>query len=410
MTPPKKQYHVCMAVLNDITHDSRVLREGNALVSAGFKVSIVGLQSDTSPKNEELIGDLNIYRVKKFTNNNIFQYSYRDIIKYYSPLFTYGTQNAKNLYKKLFSIPADIYQANDLDTLLCVFKAAKKKNIPFIYDVHELSTETANQSKFNSLGQWLYKKYYSYIEKRYIRKAKAVMTVNESIADELVLRYTIKKPLILLNVPPLQKSYSKENWKKIFNLPVDSKIILYQGNLGMSRGIFQLIDAVPLLPINYYLIFLGYGNMFNQAQRKVNELKLTSRIKFHPPVSQSDLVSFTAAADVGVAFIEQMNLSKKFALPNKLFEYMMAGLPIVCTDLPEMKKVITECKNGNFVINLKPESIALAIKKIIESDEYDSMRKNSLKFAATKYNWQSASSEFVGLYNSILNTNREKLF
>lgn len=394
-----------MAVTNGVTNDSRVNREASALAEAGFEVYVVGIQiTDEQPMLEAKNG-FTIIRVPKFTRDNILTQPIWQIVRYYLPLFTYGNQNTKRLYHKMVELNADIYHANDLDTLLATDRASRKNRALLVYDAHELYVETMNQGSFGKIGQFLFKKYYSTIERRIIKKCHLVLTVSQSIATELTRRYHISVPRVIKNVPPLPTDSSDEitNVRQTMNIPADATIILYQGSLQPGRGLFNFIDAIRLLPKHIVLLILGNGPLLSKLRSKVSEYELGNRIFFHPSVPLKVLAHYTKQANIGLVFLEDLNLNQHLALPNKLFEYMSVGLPIVASNLPEISAIVSKYNIGIVAQSHAPADIVDAILKLTESENMHLCSQNSKKAFLDQYNWTKESIKLINEYSELTN-------
>ncbi|MFZ6035963.1 MAG: glycosyltransferase family 4 protein [Patescibacteria group bacterium] len=394
-----------MAVTNGVTNDSRVNREASALAEAGFEVYVVGIQIMKEQPLLETKNGFTIIRVPKFTRDNILTQSIWRIIRYYLPLFSYGNQNTKRLYQKMVELKADIYHANDLDTLLATYRASRKNCAHLVYDAHELYVETMNQGSFGKIGQLLFKKYYSTIERRIIKKCRLVLTVSQSIAAELARRYHIPEPHVIKNVPPPSTDSSDEiiNIRQTMGIPADAMITLYQGSLQPGRGLFNFIDAMRLLPKHIVLLILGNGPLLNKLQSKVSANGLGNRIFFHPAVPLKVLAHYTKQADFGLVFLEDLNLNQHLALPNKLFEYMSVGLPIVASDLPEISAIVTKNNIGTVAQSHAPVDIANAILKLTESNNMHQCSQNSKKAFLDEFNWTKESKNLVNEYSELIN-------
>ncbi|MBI5038122.1 MAG: glycosyltransferase family 4 protein [Candidatus Kerfeldbacteria bacterium] len=384
---------ICIFVTNDVTHDSRVLRTASYFASKGHTVEIIGLTSKREALTDESIDrNTHIHRVPRYDqptteSKNIFK-----IAKYYLPLLYTGTENTRRMLQYARTLQPKIVYANDLDTLLLAYRFARASRVPLILDAHEILTETISQSKLPSYISWAFKKYYTYIEKRYLPKTQLLVTVCNSIADYYHNKYPGLAIQVIKNVPSKSLVPKKtENLHALFKIPNNTKIVLYQGKFLPGRGILQLIDAIRLLPQQYVLCLIGEGSMENEMKKRIDLLQITSRVFFTGQLPIEKLLSYTAGASLGTVLIEDINLSKRFALPNKLFEYMAAGIPILGSSLPEIKRVILDNACGQVIDKLDPQTIGNAIENILNSTNLFRLGKNGQIAFQTTYNWDLES-------------------
>jgi glycosyltransferase involved in cell wall biosynthesis len=296
--------------------------------------------------------------------------------------------------------PYDYVWANDLPTLLPAFKIAKKSKAKVIYDSHEIYTETINQFfPSNLIGvkgfiskiliqfmRWHGKK----VERRQLPIVHRFITVNESLLNYFNKRNKIKSGSIIMNLPVFTSTkvkFSKVDFKKKYNWSEKTVVSLYQGTLNEGRGLRLIIKSFVELDDKFCLVIIGGGPLKNELIDLSNTLNLQQRVKFIDFVNLTDLPSYTAGADIGINLLEDFNLSKKMASPNKLFEYIHAGIPVISTNSLESKKVMEKFHVGVLVINTS-ESILNGIHEITESNN---LLKNSYQFAlaAEYYCWEN---------------------
>ena len=365
-------------VLNNFTNDSRVLKENSSLSNAGYDVTIVALY-DNGLQEQEEINDFRVHRIKlksrKWSKNKFVQ-----LLKYIE--FTYKVVNK---YKN-----SDVIHCNDLDALVIgvIIKRIYNKNIKIVYDAHEYETET------NAL-HGIQKKFVKWLEKSLIKDADAVITVSDSIANEYVKLYNIKKPSLVLNTP-FYKEVKKTNlFREKFDIQDNQTIFLYQGNLGAGRGIDILLDTFKELDKKNVIIFMGYG--------KVDRIKELSKeyenIFFHEAVHPDILLNYTSAADFGISTIEASCLSYKYCLPNKMFEYIMAEVPVIVSDLPEMKNIVQNNHIGIIMKSNDKKGIKEAIIEAITLDQ--SQLKHNLQNLKKIYNWEEQEKILLKVYKEL---------
>ena len=395
---PKK---IVMAVLNDVVHDSRVIREATALQQAGYEITVIGIKSKPDQSDHESLMGIKVIRVNPFSFENVFSRSPWKIIQFYLPFLTYGTRDTKALYQTLVNQNPDFFHAHDLNTLLCVYRAAKKNLTPLVYDSHELFIETMNQGSFGKLLQQSFKFYYKTIERILIKRVKFVITVSDSIATELSTRYSVERPIIIKNVPLNDSIKRKINLRADYNLSDDMPIVLYQGGLRGGRGLYELIQSFKYVPVNYRLCIMGNGPLKQQLITLVQKLDIKNKIIFIDAVPQDELLSYTVNADIGIVFLENKNLNQHYGLPNKLFEYMSVGVPVLGINLPEIKKVVIEERIGIIVDHLDPKLIADKIQELQNHPENANFSQNGKKAFAQHYNWKIESDKLISAYKKL---------
>jgi glycosyltransferase involved in cell wall biosynthesis len=225
------------------------------------------------------------------------------------------------------------------------------------------------------------------IEKYFIRKVDLVFTTGQLDSEYIEKLYNIRDTLVVRNLPLYQKAVSKIDFRRKYNIGQDKIILIYQGVILPGRGLKQIIYAVAKLPKTVLLIF-GDGEQKNNYKELANKLNISSRIIFAGTFDQKELINYTAGGDVGLSLIENISISYYHALPNKLFEYIMAGLPVLCSSLPQMKEIIEKYSVGESIDLESEENIFTTLTKWIENPNLlDSYRKNCVT-ASEELNWQ----------------------
>ncbi len=239
---------------------------------------------------------------------------------------------------------AEYIMCCDLPLLPTATYVSKIKNIPLIYDAHELYPE---QICFDREKRDLYSK----IEANFIVHPDLVITVNKSIAKEMSKRYSIKTPTVILNAldPPkffnINKKY--DHFRK--NLPIDNnqKIVLYQGGYSPHRNLDLFVRCARYLSDNITLILMGFGDYKRELEKIAREYNtINKKVFFAPAVNQSVLLEFSASADVGIIPYPHIDLNSYYCTPNKLFEFIQAGTPIIANDSPELNRFIRDNEIG----------------------------------------------------------------
>lgn len=372
------QKKVTALVLNNFKNDSRVLKENISLQKAGYEVQVVALYEE-SLKEYETVQNIPVHRVKlksrRWSKNKAIQ-----LLKYFEFVYKVVKQ-----YKN-----SDIIHCNDLNTLPIgvIIKRFFNKNIKIIYDAHEYETERYNQSIFE-------KKVTRILESYLIKYANAIITVSNPIALDYAKLYKIKKPYLIFNTPNY-KSVSKKNiFRKKFNIPEYHIIFLYQGGLSKGRGILEFINLIEDIP-NVSYVIMGYGSL----ECEISEIiKKKHNIYFQEAVAPEILLDYTSSADIGVCIEENLCKSWDYALPNKMFEYYMANLPIIVSGLSEMKRFVNEHNTGYSIQNIfdkkEFEELFIDIKNTYQNKQVAIQQINII------YNWEEQEKILTDIYEKL---------
>lgn len=370
---------VLFILLNHFTHDSRVLKEARSLIKAGYQVTIRCLWDVELPK-KEMIDGIHVERILFSSRKKTKPLLYKLYM-----LLKFIIRILENSRK--FSI----IHCHDLNTLPIgtIIKILRPNN-KLIYDAHEYETEMSHLKGYS-------KKLYQYAERFFIKFADGVITVSESIANEYVRLYNITKPRLVLNCPPYVDHTKQNYFREKFDLLPEQMIFLYQGGFSKHRGIEIILEAFKISKDpNKVVVFMGYGPLEGDIQKAA---QTHPRIFYHPAVGQDVLLDYTSSADIGILFYENSCLNHYFCSPNKFFEYTMAGLPVIVSDLYEMKRILAENHNG---VTTKKDDVA-SLLEVIENLTYEdiiNMQKNVSKLQKI-YSWQEQEKRLVELYQSL---------
>ncbi len=370
---------VISIVLNNFKNDSRVLKENISLQNAGYNVKVIALHDELQKEVENIQG-IEVHRIilksRGWSKNKAIQ-----LLKYFE--FVY---RVVKLYKN-----SDIIHCNDLNSLPIGFIIKKffNKNVKIVYDAHEYETE---MNGLHGIQKTLTKK----LENFLIKYANAVITVSDAIANEYVKLYNIKKPALVLNTPMYKEVDKKDIFRKTFGITKDKTIFLYQGALMKGRGINILLDTFKQLDDKSAIVFMGFGILENEIRTISKEY---NNIYFHNAVTPDVLLDYTCSADFGISTIEDTCLSYRYCLPNKMFEYIMAEIPVIVSNLPEMKKLIEDNNIGIVSNDNTSEELVKAISKATLLDK-EELNKN-LKKVKMVHNWESQEKVLLEVYNEL---------
>jgi glycosyltransferase involved in cell wall biosynthesis len=371
---------VALLIFNPFTNDSRVLKEAISLANNNYAVEIIAHH------------DKNLKKTETYKNFLIKRFSYLDRsvtknkIKKVAAYIKYIKESA--VYCKDF----DILHCNDLNTLpiALIIKKIYNKNIKVIYDAHEYETET------NGL-HGIQKSLTKVLERFLIKYANKVITVSNAIADEYVKLYDIQKPSLVLNTPSYKTIIKKDLFRTSLDIKKDQTIFLYQGGLSSGRGIEIILDTFKQMDDDKkVVVFMGYGPMENMIKLVAQTYK---NIYFHQAVDPNILLDYTSSTDFGISTIEDSCLSYKYCLPNKMFEYIMAEIPIIVSNLPEMKKIVEDHAVGIVTEENTPDSLKKAINKALKLEK--SLLKTNIQKLKAIYNWEEQEKVLLQIYSEL---------
>ena len=326
---------IIISVSNDLTTDQRVMKVANSLSGNGYDVLLTGRLLKNS---SALPSDIAHKRFRLLFNRGFLFYAALNI----------------RLFSFLLFTKTDIIYANDTDTLPACFLAAKMKNRKLVFDAHELFPEVPELQNKSFI-----KKVWVRIEDIIFPHLNTAFTVCQSIADYYAQRYKINMQVIR-NVPYLQDLTEKK-----INIP-EKKIILYQGAVNMGRGLEWVIEAMPYIE-NAVLYIIGDGDMLPQLKQKVKSLHLDSKVIFHGKVAGNELHNYTSSGDIGLCLLENKGLSYYYSLPNRVFSYLHANVPILASPFPEITQIVKKHNTGVLTNDYKPLQLAKTIRMMLDN-------------------------------------------
>ncbi|MBN1821043.1 MAG: glycosyltransferase, partial [Prolixibacteraceae bacterium] len=265
---------------------------------------------------------------------------------------------------------------------------SKLRNKKLVFDSHEYFTEVPEL-----INRPRTQKIWKGIEKRIVPKIKHAYTVCDSIAELFEKEYGVKFGVVR-NVPEKQEVFEIPKEKKI---DTDKKIILYQGAINIGRGIPEIISAMKHVE-NALLLIVGSGDILEEVKDQVKQEKLEDKVVFTGRIPANEVKYFTAQADLGLSIEKDMGLNYRFALPNKLFDYIGATVPVMVSNLPEMAKLVGHYKIGSIIDSHEPEYLAKNLTKALENEELRKVWKANLKRASEELTWQNEEKVLMRIF------------
>ena len=298
--------------------------------------------------------------------------------------------------REALRVPARVYHASDLYVLPAMRAAARRHGARLAYDARELYPHVGATA-----GRPWARLFWYLIEGAHIRRADAVFTVNESIAEELARTYGIAPPTVIPNTPPTQR-VTRSRWlHERTGLSPDVVLVLYQGYLKKGRGCERLVEAMAEVE-GAALVFLGEGPLEPALEARVRRLGLGRRVRFLPMVPPGELLHVTASADVGACLIEGITRSLHLSLPNKLFEYLMAGVPVLASDLPEIRRVVAGHDVGRLVDWRDGAALVRVLQEMVGRPEARARWAGRAPGVFETFSWEAASERLQRVYRDLL--------
>ena len=289
------------------------------------------------------------------------------------------------LFFQLLFRRCDLYFSNDLDTLLPNFIVSKLKGKPLIYDSHEYFTqvpELVHRPRIQAIWRSL--------EKVIVPLLKYTFTVSQAIADAYQQQYGVKFQ-VLRNLPLLAESKAIQ--------PAYPPVILYQGAVNVGRGVDLAIRAMAFVD-HAVLHIAGTGDVIEEMKQLSRDLKLENRVVFLGRIPFEKLAGFTQRATIGISIEESLGLNYQYALPNKLFDYIHAQVPVLVANLPAMAELVTQYEVGQILVSRNPEQVAAQLVAMLDADKQHEWRANC-RTAALHLNWQKEVTVLEQLLESV---------
>lgn len=412
--PDRDRLRVGMALYGDLTYDSRVRKEARSLAEAGFDVTIVCLAAGEMrtdlPANVTILvrqptgalvipGSPNPFFAGRAGHIDKVRRRISWLVNYARGLRKWGRLAVEA------AGPVDAWHAHDL-TGLAAISPNVPRAIPLLYDSHELFLETGTALRLPALARRMLRAY----ERRLISRVAAVVTVNEAVASVLRRRYRPARIVAVHNCPDRWEGPAERPTvlRAAVGIPVGSPIILYHGALSANRGIEQLMQAMLEHGLGgVHLVLMGSGEKRDAYLRASSGSSWGGRVHVLDPVLPTELLDWVASADVGAMPFQPATLNLRLSTPNKLFECLAAGTPVVASDFPALREIIVGSEGGPLGGVCDPESVpavAAALRSILALTPADMavLRARCSLAAAERWNWDREAQTLLSVYAKIL--------
>ncbi|GCE09047.1 glycosyltransferase [Dictyobacter aurantiacus] len=387
--------HVCMHVVRNARVDIRLQRNATTLTAAGCWVTIVDVATSASQQPLE---------------SSHYQVTHIDVDQQFelTRFQRHGWRTALMMFIRgvitLMRQSTDIYHACELTALPACYLAARLRRKPLIFEAYEMPLQDmplAAMSKSRRLFYGIMKG----CLRSMLTRCATVITVSPPIVQELQRRYHIPHVVLLRNLPQYRTCGKTDRLRQHLNLPAYTRIALYQGNIQPDRGLDRLVRAAAYLEPEHVIVIMGQniGTTRTELRQLIMLQGVDAHIKIIPAVPYDDLLEWTASADLGLSILPlDYTPNVRMCLPNKLFEYLQAGLPVLSSPLEAVREILDTYQVGRVVRSMDPADVGKDINMLLSNaDELARMRANALQAARQDLCWEKESTKLLQLYRQI---------
>lgn len=370
MNRQNRQAIIC--VTNDLVADQRIIRHGSALKEAGWEVTFIGRK-----RRDRIV-------------RQAFPFPHKYLPMFFGSGFLFYAEYNIRLFLHLLAKGKGLVVANDLDTLPAVWYASRFRRYAILYDSHEYFTGVPEllANPF-ARGVW------EFFESRILPRLNFTVTVNRSIADMYREAYGVEMTVVR-NVPPPPPDIRKKTRKEL-SLPEDKHILILQGTgINVDRGGDEAVEAMRDLE-DVLLLIIGSGDRIPYLKARAKELKVEERVRFIDRLPYEELYHYTAQADIGLSLDKNTSLNHMLSLPNKLFDYIRAGIPVLASPMKEVRLIVEGYDVGCVVETTEVHALAEKIRWMLSDNGRTLKWKENLKAAQGVLNWDREKRVYVDL-------------
>lgn len=427
---PVPATRVCMLVKNSFEFDARVDREARSLLEHGYEVTVVALRSATTPPIERRGDGLRIVRIGagrrraggllppstaragaavRDPRRGHGAMLVRLVRRIVGALLNLGGPLARPvrelirdraMVRAARSTHADVFHAHDLNTLHLAVRCARGTSAAVLYDAHELHSARARDTPRQ-------RRRAREREASLLPHAAAVLTASPGYSRHMANEYGIEPPRVVLNAPEYVDGVDPVDLRELLDIEDAHRIVLYQGSIQEHRGLEQLVTAIEQLD-TVTLVIVGYGHHRPALERLVDARGLRNRVRFAGAVPHEELLRYSAGADVGACCIVGVSLSYELSMPNKLFEYTMARLPILVSDYDHMGGFVREHRLGVTCDPTDPCSVADSLSRLLDDEVLYPECRNNADRAARAFCWEVQSRPLLATYADLQTHQRDR--
>lgn len=380
----RQTWDVCAAVVSDLTFDARVWKEARSLANAGYRVRLIGCKYELPTSQRRWEGAIEVIEIPLGTRRGRVSVLGRGV-------------TLLRLWLAVIRTRARAYHAHNIHLGPVAWIASRMRGASLFYDAHELYGEASGHAATVPIAVRIMRA----VERFLVRRSDAVFTTNNSRAEYLRERYGRADIAVLGNVPhrvdrivPLDPGY-----------PRSGPVMLYQGGIyARSRAFHETLQALAQLDgVQFVIIGFGRERDMELVTRWAAECGVSARVHLLPPRPFEELVRTAVGASIGLVPVKPDSTSNRLGDTNKLFEYLMAGLPVAASDLPEIRRVVSQGNPpvGELFDATSPASIANAIRRVLSDPAYERRREEARRLALEKYNWEIEEHRLIAAYKAV---------
>ncbi len=376
---------IVMLVRNAYTHDTRVEKEARTLIEAGFEVTVVADAAPGLPERETRDGS-SVIRVPRtaaaIPGLRFLLHEWR-------------------LARRLTELRPTYLHAHDSNALLAVATAAGRLGVPFVLDAHELWLGRPPRDR-PAPYRFAFRAWYTVLERLLVPRAAAVVTVSPPIARHLERRYRLRTVELVPNYPDIGRPLERREIRDLVpGIPPSAPIVLHLGAYLPDRGLDQVVEALVTVE-QAHLVVLGAGSRAPTLAELAARLGIGNRVHLVPPVPSDEVIDYSASATVGIAPIVPTTLNNAYSLPNKLFQYMAAGVPVLASALPQLTEIVEGSDAGVTVDTRDVPALGAALRSLLrDPDRLGQMGRNARRAVEERYSWERSATTLRSVYERL---------
>lgn len=389
----QRRIAVCMHALIPARIDGRLKRCAPTLAGAGYAVTVIDVDHEDGPVEElEREG----ITIRHITLPRWTRPYYKSPAKI--PWLLFKVTRILLGMLAVMRTRADIYHASDITALPACYLAARLRRKPLVFEPYELplvDRRVMRQPIIRSVSRWLLR--------RMLPRCSSVIMVSPPLVEEMQRLYAGPRATVIRNIPPYQEAPTSDRLRQVLGLASTTQIALYQGYVQQDRGLDVLVRAAKHLAPDIVIVVMGDGPSKPALQELIEQEGVGDRIKLLPAVPYADLLNWTASANLGLNVLPpDYSLSIRYSVPNKLFEYIMAGLPVLTSHLDATVELVRQYEVGEVVESLEPAAVGEAISRLLtDPAALARMRARALDAARDTLNWEVESQRLLRIYEEI---------